>query len=94
MRYVSGVKQSYTPMLYIPAINDDNTTWAEFSKKYGFSYLVNDGNVEALGDNLYEWYMGLDFDVFKQNCDEFNRMVEASRQIIFSLLDEKFEVIQ
>lgn len=89
LAYCSGVKQSYTPMLYIPAINDNNTTWAEISKEYGFSYLIDDSNIDTLADDLYEWYFNLDFNTFKQNCDKFNRLVEESRQSIFKLLDKK-----
>lgn len=92
LKYVAGVKQSYTPMLYIPAINDDNTTWAEISKKYGFSYLINDKNVCTVADDLYEWYFGLDFSKFQERCDAFNTVVEESRRKVFELLDSKLEI--
>ncbi|MBQ1175644.1 MAG: hypothetical protein IIX56_04510 [Treponema sp.] len=86
LRNVSGVKQSYTPMLYLPAINDDNTTWAKICKTYGFSYLVNDENLSSLPNDLYNWYHDLNFEVFKKGCDEFNKLVEDSRKQIFELL--------
>lgn len=89
LKFVAGVKQSYTPMLYIPAINDDNTTWAEISEKYGFSYLINDNNLSSLADDLQDWYFNLNFKEFKEGCDSFNQIVENSRQTIFDLLDKK-----
>lgn len=89
LKFVSGVKQSYTPMLYIPAINDDNTTWADISKQYGFSYLINKDNLQNIADELQEWYFNLDFSQFKEGCDRFNRIVEESQKVIFDLLDAK-----
>ena len=89
LKYVAGVKQSYTPMLYIPAMNDDNTTWADISKKYGFSYLIDNENVNTLADDLQNWYFNLDFEKFKEGCDRFNSIVEESRETIFELLDKK-----
>lgn len=88
--YVAGVKQSYTPMLYLPAINDERTTWGSISKKYGFSYLVNDENINTLPDDLFEWYHAIDFEKFKEGCDKFNKIVEESREKLFALLDLKF----
>ena len=88
LKNVSGVKQSYTPMLYLPAINDDNTTWASICKKYGFSYLINDENLSSLPDDLYKWYYNLDFEDFKKGCDEFNKQIIQSKEKIYSLLDK------
>ena len=88
-RYSAGVKVSYTPMLYIPAFTDDNTSWANISKKYNFTYVVENNDITDLPNKLYEWYCSLDFDVFKQNCDNFNSIIDKTRNKIFSLLSEK-----
>lgn len=88
-KYSAGVKVSYTPMLYIPAFHDDNTAWAGISKKYNFSYIVNNKNIDNLPNDLYKWYYSLDFNVFKKKCDEFNSIIDETRNKIFSLLSKK-----
>lgn len=91
LKAASGVKQSYTPMLYLPAINDKDTTWGRISEKYGFSYLISDDNISTLADDLYNWYINLDFNKFKQGCDEFNKVIDKSISDVYALLDEYFK---
>ena len=91
LRYVCGVKQSYTPMLYIPAVIDDNTTWASISKKYNFSYFVENNDITNLPNKLYEWYHSLSFENFKKECNDFNSIVDESRNKMFELLNKEFD---
>lgn len=87
--YSAGIKVSYTPMLYIPAFTDDNTAWATLSRKYGFTYIVKNNNIDNLPNNLYNWYHSLVFEDFKKGCDDFNEVVDMSRKKVFKLLDQK-----
>ena len=67
-----GIKHSYTPLLYIPGLTDENTSWSRLSKPYNLTFLVNEKNRKTLADDLYNWYRGLDYDTFCKNCDAFN----------------------
>lgn len=89
LKYSAGIKVSYTPMLYIPAFTDDNTSWAGISKNYNFSYVVENNDITNLPDKLYEWYHSLDFDSFKKRCNDFNFIVDESRNKVFTLLSER-----
>lgn len=86
--YVAGVKQSYTPLLYLPSINDEDTVWGKICKKYGFSYLINDMNINTLPDDLYTWYHSLDFETFKSRCNSFNMIIQNTQDKIFRCMDE------
>ncbi len=83
-----GVKMGYIPMLYIPGLVDDGTYFAKISRKYGFSFMVNEKKKESLPDDLYNWYHSLNFQEFKSGCDKFNYIVEKSRQQLFNILDK------
>lgn len=83
-----GIKHSYTTLLYIPSLADEDTTWGRLSKPYNLSFLVNRENIEMLPDLLFEWYNKLDFDEFKKNCDKFNLMIDESIAKLYKLLDD------
>lgn len=82
-----GIKESYIPMLYIPGLIDDNTYWGELNKKYRFCFSVDEESIANLADNLYDWYMNLDFTILKQRCDRFNKVINDSRKELFKLCD-------
>lgn len=86
-----GIKASYTPMLYIPCIADENTCWGRLSKPYNLSYLINKQNINTLGDDLYEWYMGLKYDLYKENCILFNRLIDDSVSNLYKKLDDSIQ---
>lgn len=88
LKYVAGVKQSYTPLLYLPAIVDARTTWGKISKKYHFSFLIDGDPTEHLPTELYEWYTHINFEEFQKGCDSFNRIVDNTRKKLFDLLDK------
>lgn len=83
-----GIKHSYGPMLYIPVIVDRDTTWGQITRKENISYLVDDSNFETLPDEVYDWYMGLDFSQFKEGCDNVNRLINNSHSILRTKLSE------
>lgn len=89
LRTSFGIKHSYTPMLCIPSLADENTTWGRLSKPYNIAFLVNENNIQNLPDLLFEWYTQLDFDVFKNNCAKFNKLIDESIVHIYNTLDEK-----
>lgn len=78
LRVSFGVKHSYTPLLYIPGLADEDTCWGRLSRPYGLAYLVNDNNLKTLPNDLYLWYRQLDFDEFKKSCDTFNDVITKS----------------
>lgn len=88
-----GIKHSYTPMLYIPCIADEDTCWGRLSRPYNLSYLVNQSNLKTLGDDLYEWYMGLAFEDFKKNCETFNKIVDDSIIELNMRLDDSLKEV-
>lgn len=88
LKCAAGVKESYSPMLYIPAIVDEDTYWGKISMKYGFSFLVNNQNEGQLPDLLFNWYNKIDFEKFKQECDIFNTIVTDSNNLLFQMLDQ------
>ena len=85
-----GIKHSYTPMLRIPGLADENTCWGRISKKYGVAYLVNQENSKMLADRLYDWYYSLDWDSFCRNCEELNDRIITSVRELEAQLDEAF----
>lgn len=89
-----GIKHSYTPMLCIPGIADENTCWGRLSRKYGIAYLINDKNICTLADDLYEWYRNLDFEEFKEKCLEFNELIDGSISDLYEKLDLLMEDIE
>lgn len=78
-----GIKHSYTPMLYLPGLADENTAWGRLSKPYNMAFLVNDKNRNKLPDLLFKWYSELDFDTFVENCDKFNLIIDESITRLF-----------
>mgnify|MGYP007132762027 CR=1 FL=1 len=87
IRNAVGIKESYIPMLYMPGVIDRNTYWGEVNKQYGFCFPVDESKINNLADELYEWYMGLDFEELKKSCDRFNNMIDESRKELFNLCD-------
>lgn len=87
LRVSFGIKHSYTPMLYIPGLADTDTCWGRLSKQYNLAYLINSHNLNTLGDDLYKWYMGLDFGEFQKNCDSFNQLIDNSITNLYSKMD-------
>ncbi len=83
-----GIKNSYTPLLYIPGLTSTKTQWARESKEYGgLAYLINESNINTLADDLYKWYMSLDYKSFVEWCEKFNAKVfESQRKIENRLL--------
>ena len=94
LKCAAGIKESYTPMLYIPAIVDDGTYWGDISRKYGFSYLINDENIKNLPNLLYDWYYQLDFNEFRENCDLFNNIILETREKLYEKSDKLFRIIK
>lgn len=79
LRISFGIKHSYTPMLHLPGLADEDTCWGRMSKPYGLAYLVNNNNISTLPDDLYDWYRNLDFAEFNRQCDEFNRLIDETQ---------------
>ena len=82
--YAMGIKESYSPLLYLPAIVDDNTTWGRIGRKYGISYNVGD-DLTDLPNNLYKWYKQKDFEEFRKACDRFNVVVDKQYKELIDL---------
>ena len=83
-----GIKHSYTPLLCIPGLADEDTCWGRMSKQYGLAYLVNERNLKTLPDDLYHWYRNLDFDTFNKGCNELFSVMEQSKLEIYEKLDD------
>lgn len=83
-----GIKDSYTPLLFIPGLTASITHWARVSKEYGgLAFLIDESKIDNLADDLYNWYMALDYDEFVKNCLEFNaKVLETQRAIEERLL--------
>ncbi len=88
LQFAMGIKESYTPLLNIPSLVDDNTTWGRIGKELGLVFCVDDHNILNLPDNLYNWYCSLNFDEFKNKCCEFNKIIDKSREELFNLCDK------
>ena len=81
LEFAFGIKNSYTPLLYIPGITSSKTHWASISKEYGgLAFLVDDSNIISLADDLYEWYMGLDYSSFVEGCKRFNKEIDQTQR--------------
>lgn len=88
VKYAAGIKESYTPMLYIPGIVDESF-WGDISKKYGFSYVIKQHELDKTPDRLYKWYKELDFEEFKRGCNEFNKIIDSTTASLYEILDHK-----
>ena len=83
-----GIKHSYTPMLHLPSLADEDTCWGRMSKPFGLAFLVNDNNLKTLPNDLYNWYNNLNFEMFCNKCDEFNILIDKSQKKLIKKMDE------
>ena len=84
---MTSIRFSYGPYLRIPVLVGIGTEMESEGKKYGFVYAVDETD-ESLGDNLYNWYYGLDFATFNAGCQRYLDDLKKSDTIFFQKLEE------
>ena len=92
LRLSFGIKHSYTPMLYIPGLADEDTCWGRMSKDYNLAYLVNSNNIKTLPDDLYKWYRSMNYEDFCSRCNQFNQIIDDSQTVLYKKLDKALKI--
>lgn len=90
LKNACGIKMSYTPLIYIPAIVDKDTTWGRICLERNVGFTVDENNLNSLPDDLDIWIKNIDFEMFKKQCNEINKMISESILTVYSEMDGIF----
>lgn len=76
--------------LGIPIVANKNTYMEKIARKYGIGIGINWMNKESI-DELFDYYMNLDYEVFDKNCDEFLQVVEEDNAKFEEVISALYE---
>ncbi len=83
----SPIRYGYSTCLLKPAIVSPNTFLSERTRKLNIAYAVD--SFDRFADRFYEWYYSLDFEKFREGCEEYNREFDKSIEDLYKVCDEK-----
>lgn len=83
------IRFGYSTLLYKPAIVSPNTLLSARTNELNIAYTIYD--IKEFPNDFYKWYKSLDFERFKEGCNEFNKAFHDSIIGFNRLCDEKIK---
>lgn len=88
--YALSNKLYYAAKLKLPILVCPGTYMEKVSREYGFGYVFNINNFNEC-DNLYNYYKSINWEMFKNNCNNFVKKVEKDNLLFNNTIRNFFK---